>query len=453
MLKRKIEDSLLHWKNSQSKKALCIIGARQIGKSTTALEFAKKHYESWMILDFIESREARQIFEKAENTEAVLEGLKAMASVPLIPGKTLIILDEIQECPAARTFMKYLVQEGSYAYIETGSLLGVKIKEIHSLPVGFEEIVNMYPLDFEEFLWATGIQDSVVAYLENCYHKRIPVSAAVHEKILNYFRLYLVVGGMPEAVQSFVDQRDIQMVQQIQKRILDLYKLDIAQYTEPSNRLKVQDLFSSVPMQLNEKNPRFYLTSVNANAKLNRYESSLVWLIESGTILPSYSVTELKAPLLLNAKKSLFRLFMSDSGLLCAALGGGIQKKIIQRDSQANIGTILENLFADLLVANGFVLYYFNSKKTGELDFVVELEEEAALVEIKSGKDYRNHPALSRILSSQIWSGKTAVVFCMDPGSYDGPVQYLPWYMVMFFKNKEPDPLILDLDLLIPEID
>ena len=143
MLKRKIEDSLLHWKNSQSKKALCIIGARQIGKSTTALEFAKKHYESWMILDFIESREARQIFEKAENTEAVLEGLKAMASVPLIPGKTLIILDEIQECPAARTFMKYLVQEGSYAYIETGSLLGVKIKEIHSLLRGI-----LYYIDF-----------------------------------------------------------------------------------------------------------------------------------------------------------------------------------------------------------------------------------------------------------------------------------------------------------------
>lgn len=446
MLKRKIDQVLKNWKENGAKKALCIIGARQIGKTTAVREFARQEYECSLQLDFLDSADARNAFEKSASTQDILVSLRALSQTPLIPGKTLILLDEIQECPAARTAVKYLVEDGQFDYIETGSLLGVRIREVKSLPVGFEELVNMYPLDFEEFLWAMRVQPEVIQNLQECYEQCRPVPEAVHELMLRLFLTYTAVGGMPEAVQSFVDHRDLLLVSQIQHRIFDLYKLDIGQYTAESERVKVMNLYKSVPAQLNEKNLRFYLTDVHPDARLNRYERSLSWLIESADILTSYSVTEPAVPLALNAKRSLFRLFMNDTGLLCAALGGQIQRKIIQKDPSVNLGSVMENAFAQLFVSAGFELFYFNSKKIGEVDFVLEKDGMTDLIEIKSGNDWRKHPALTKLLAAQEKTEGQAIVFCQGNVEKTEQVLYLPWYMVLFYHPQKEESFVVEFN-------
>lgn len=454
MLKRKIEKILEEWKNQNSHKALCIVGARQIGKTTAVRTFAAKHYECFLELNFIENPAAKEIFQSSHGVEEILISLTAYSEHPLIPHKTLILLDEIQECPEARTAVKFLVEEGGFDYIETGSLLGVKVSEIRSYPVGYETLVNMYPLDFEEFLWAMNIQTPVIDYLKTCCDSRKPVAEAVHKKILSVFRYYIAVGGMPEAVQTFVSTHDLGQVILIQQRILDGYRLDITKYAQKSEKIKILDLFNSIPGQLNEKNPRFYLTRIDPNARLNRYESSLSWLIEAGTVLPSYGLEEPQCPLALNEKRSSFRLFMSDIGLLCAALGNQTQLRIINQDSSLNAGCIFENVFAQQLVANGFELYYFNSKKYGEIDFVTALADQADLIEIKSGHSFASHPALDKVRRNPAWTFSRSIVFCESNVQTKGAIDYLPWYMIQFYKKPEQGSLIVDFNfesLSLPE--
>lgn len=446
MLKRKIEQTLKNWKADPQKKALCIIGARQVGKTTAVRQFAAQAYECFLELNFLDDREAARIFESETGTEQILLRLSAYARQPLVPGKTLILLDEVQECPQARTAVKFLVEDGRYDYVETGSLLGVKVKEIRSYPVGFETLVNMYPLDFEEFLWAVNLPDPVMNHLAAAYRDRVPVDEVIHHQMMNLFRQYLVIGGMPAAVQTFLDTRNVKETVLVQKRIMDLYRLDIAKYAEVKDRAKIQDLFESVPAQLYEKSPRFYLTSVSPNARLNRYESGLVWLIESGTVLPSYAVSEPVVPLKLNEKRSMFRLFLCDTGLLCASMDQNLQARILSEDPSVNIGSLLENAFAQLFVSGGFVLDYFNSKKYGEVDFVLGDTDGIMLAEIKSGSDWKKHPALSKVQKAG-WRFERSVVFCQSRGEYTEATDYLPWYFILFVRRQ------IQEDLVIPPFD
>lgn len=435
MLKRKITDTLKEWKETEPKKALFIIGARQVGKSTAVKEFGKKNYEVFLELDFIANPEYAKIFENTHSIEDILLGLSAVSPKPLLPHKTLILLDEVQECPAARTAMKYLVQDGRYDYIETGSLLGVKISQIQSYPVGFERLINMYPLDLEEFMWAMKVQPDVISYLKNCYETHTPVVPAVHQRIMDLFRYYIVIGGMPEVVQNFVTDRSIASAQRIQTQILNLYRLDITKYAVPSDRVKIRNLFDSVPAQLSEKSPRFYLTKVFPNARMNLYESSLAWLIESQEILACYGLNEPQVPLLLNKKSTLFRLFFCDTGLLCSLLGNTVPARLLQQDSTLNAGCLFENCFAGQLAANGFELFYFNSKNIGELDFVLQNGDYPDLIEIKSGSDFEKHPALTRVMNHPGWKFGRKIVFCQSPGKVKDQIEYLPWYFVIFYQK------------------
>lgn len=434
MLYRKAYDKLFDWKKQKNKKALFVVGARQIGKTTIIREFANSHYENFVEINFILDSKASLIFDGSFDADTIISNLTAYVRKPMIPGKTLVLFDEIQECPNVRTAIKFLVEDGRFDYIESGSMLGVKFKNVRSYPVGFEEIYQMYPMDFEEYLLANGVQPSTIEGLLESFAAGKPVSETVHEIMLKLFRSYAVVGGMPQVVQTYVDTHDIGLVIENQISILEQYRLDISQYAEGSDKIKIQAIFDSIPSQLDDKNRRFFLNRIDENGRQNRYANSFMWLSDAGIALPCYNVSEPQPPLQLNEKHSLFKLFMNDTGLLCAACMENIQFDILNGDFSINMGSILENVMATQIKSNRFVLNYFDAKKYGEIDFVVQSGTHIKLVEIKSGADYKKHTALNNLRKVHEWKFEESYVFCRDNLQTEGGIRYMPWYMIMFLK-------------------
>lgn len=448
MLRRKAYERLLQWKNSGSKKALCIFGARQIGKTTIIEKFAKDHYENFVEINFIKEPKAIDIFAGNNDADSIITNLTAFTRKALIPGKTLILFDEIQAYPNVRTAIKFLVEDGRFDYIESGSLLGVKFKDIVSIPVGFEETYRMYPMDFEEFLWANGVQESTIDHLKKCYNTLTPVSQSIHYTLNKLFYSYIVIGGMPEAVQIYVDSHDIARVIHFQNELLEQYRADISQYAEKNLKMKIKAIYGSLPSQLNDSNRRFYVNALDKNARIDRYENSFKWLSDAGVALPCYNVSVPQAPLKLNEKHSLFKLFMNDAGLLCAACMENIQFDILNGNVDLNMGSILENVIAQSLKSNGYNLRYFDSNKYGEIDFVIQDGLRIKLVEVKSGNVYKKHKALDNIRSVSEWNFESSTVFCKGNIETENGVTYLPWYMIMFFKPEElPQEFKYEIDL------
>ncbi len=437
MLERQIYSKLRSWKDETQKKALCVIGARQIGKTTVIEQFGREQYENFVEINFVTDTDAHKIFSGNLDADTIIENLTAFKMQKMEPGKTLVFLDEIQECPNARSAIKFLVEDGRFDYIESGSMLGVRYHEVRSFPVGFEEIYYMYPMNFEEYACANGVQESTISRLRQCYVKKEAVPESIHSTMLKLFYTYIVVGGMPAAVQTYVDTHDIGKVVQVQRDILELYRLDIAKYAAGSERIKIQAIFDSIPSQLNDKNRRFFLNKVDENGRYNRYENSFLWLSDAGVALPSYNVAEPQAPLQINEKRNIFKLFLNDTGLLCAACMTNIQFALLNGDMEVNMGSILENVFAQSIKCGGFSLHYYESKKMGELDFVVEYEGEALPIEVKSGKDYERHSALSKMMSVEEYGLKEAIVFTNDNVKRDERFVYLPVYMIMFLKQED----------------
>lgn len=448
MLRRKAYQNLLDWKNETKGKALCIIGARQIGKTTLIREFGKREYKYFAEINFVTDPRAADIFRGKLSAEEIIINLTAYLQKPLERGKTLILFDEIQECPEVRAAIKFLVEDGRFDYIESGSLLGLRYKEVRSYAVGFEQMLPMYPLDFEEYLWANGVQAETISYLKSCYEQKKPVSETVHETLCKLFYSYLVVGGMPETVQIYIDTHDIARVIRNQRSILDLYRLDIAKYASDNDKAKIKAIFDSIPAQLNDKNRRFKINSIHPDARLLRYEDSFNWLADAGVALPCYNVTEPQAPLGLNEKRNLFKLYMNDVGLLCAACMENVQFDLLMGNVEINMGSILENVFAQNLKSNGFKLHYFDSKKIGELDFVLQKGLSTVLLEIKSGNDFKKHPAMDHALETKQWKFEQTIVFSKSNVEEEEEILYLPWYMIMFFRQAaEQESLIYKIDL------
>lgn len=448
MLRRKAYQNLLDWKNETKGKALCIIGARQIGKTTLIREFGKREYKYFAEINFVTDPRAADIFRGKLPAEEIIINLTAYLQKPLERGKTLILFDEIQECPEVRATIKFLVEDGRFDYIESGSLPGVRYKEVRSYAVGFEQMLPMYPLDFEEYLWANGVQAETISYLKSCYEQKKPVSETVHETLCKLFYSYLVVGGMPETVQIYIDTHDIARVIRNQRSILDLYRLDIAKYASDNDKAKIKAIFDSIPAQLNDKNRRFKINSIHPDARLLRYEDSFNWLADAGVALPCYNVTEPQAPLGLNEKRNLFKLYMNDVGLLCAACMENVQFDLLMGNVEINMGSILENVFAQNLKSNGFKLHYFDSKKIGELDFVLQKGLSTVLLEIKSGNDFKKHPAMDHALETKQWKFEQTIVFSKSNVEEEEEILYLPWYMIMFFRQAaEQESLIYKIDL------
>lgn len=448
MIQRKIEKRIRDFYEGD-KKALLITGARQVGKTYIIREFGKTSFDSFIEINFLENRTAQALFENANNSADILLRLSALTDQPLIPGKTLIFFDEVQECKELVTAIKFLVEEGSYRYILSGSLLGVELRDIRSVPVGYMDIMEMYPLDFEEFSLANGVAQNVIDRLRENYEKREPVDDFVHGKMMELFRLYLIVGGMPSVVSRYLETNNLQEVTREQRAILTLYRRDIAKY-DPDNKLYLEDIFGLIPSELNAKNKRFILKNLNENFKFSRYQNSFLWLKNAGVALPTFSVTEPTVPLMLNKSANLFKLFLSDVGLLAAMYMDGIQLKILNHEKDINFGSVYENAAAQELKAHGFELYYFNSKKQGEIDFVVEQNGNALPVEIKSGKDYTRHAALDNVLGNSDYAIPKAYVF-HNGNVYDmdaGRVVYYPMYMLMFLqRDQEPKEQIYRVDL------
>ena len=357
-MQRKIENRIVRFFEKEKRKALLVTGARQIGKTYIIRKCIKDCFESAVEINLIENENAKKIFSEFKDSKDILLRLSAIVDIPLIKGKTVIFFDEVQECKELVTAIKFLVEEGSYQYVLSGSLLGVELKDIRSVPVGFMEIMEMYPLDFEEFCMANGVSSRILNILRDSFHSEIPIDEVVHEKMMELFRLYLITGGMPEVVLRYVETNNIQEVVTTQKSILELYKKDISKY-DPNNKLYLEDIFNLIPSELNSKNKRFILKNLNENFKFSRYEHSFIWLKDAGVALPTYCASEPLLPLLLSKSTNLFKLFMSDVGLLAAMYADGLQMKILMNEININFGSIYENVVAQELKCHGFDLYYY----------------------------------------------------------------------------------------------
>ena len=444
MLKRKINKYIQDFYNN-SRNALLITGARQTGKTYSIRQFGKS-FKSFIEINFIEQPEAADLFRDARSHADILLRLSALTSVPLIKNDTLIFFDEVQRCPDIVTAIKFLVDEGSYRYILSGSLLGVELKDLRSEPVGYMGIKEMYPLDFEEFISCLGVNEQVITSLREAWTNRTPVDPFVHNKLMELFRLYLITGGMPAAVSKYIESNNLQEVMRVQQDIIRLYKRDIAQY-DPDNKLYIEEIFNLIPPELNAKNKRFILKRLNENAKFERYQNSFLWLKHAGVALPVYNVEEPCMPLLLARSRNLFKLYQNDIGLLAAQYAEGIQLRIIQGDKDINFGAIYENAIAQELTAHGLEPYYYNNKKRGELDFVIEWKGGVLPIEVKSGKDYETHRALANIMGCKEYGLREAVVFTNDNLHAAGAITYAPVYMAMFLEKSHDAPACYRIDL------
>lgn len=444
MLKRKIASYIREFYNN-SRNALLITGARQTGKTYSIREFGKT-FKNFVEINFVDMPEAVNVFAGAKNSNDILLRLSAITRTPLVKGETLVFFDEVQKCPDIVTAIKFLVDEGSYHYIMSGSLLGVELKDLRSEPVGYMGVKEMFPLDFEEFISNIGINENIINSLREAWENLNTVDNFLHSKLMELFRLYLVIGGMPAAVNKYIESNNLQEVMTVQQDIIRLYKRDIAQY-DPENKLYIEDIFDLIPPELNAKNKRFIMKRLNENAKFERYHNSFLWLKNAGVAIPVYNVEEPKVPLLLSRSRNLFKLFQNDIGLLAAQYSDGIQLRIITGDNDINFGSIYENAVAQELTAHGLNPYYYNNKKRGELDFIVEMGGNVLPIEVKSGKDYQTHRALSNIMECDEYGIPRAVIFNNDNMKIDGKLVYAPIYMAMFLQKKDDAPTYYKVDL------
>ena len=388
MLKRKIEQKLVDWKNYLNHKPLIIKGCRQCGKTFSVLDFAKKHYKNVVYLNFFENPDYASVFSGSLEVDNIVMLLSALLGREAVfeSGQTVLVLDEIQECPEARTALKFFRTDGRYDVIGTGSLLGVKGygKEPKSIPVGSETVIDMYPLDFEEFLWANGITDPVIGMLKQCLEKETPVPEALHNRMKQLLLQYVVVGGMPDAVQTFVDTKQMDEVLGIQRDIVRSYEDDMVKYAERKDKSRIKECFQSIPKQLSKENKKFQYSVVKKGSTASQYLGSLQWIEDAGIIARCYNLSITELPLDGNAEEDVFKVYMRDCGLFVSMLEDGTQYDILQGNLYGYKGAIFENLIADIFGKMGHKLYYFHKGSGLEVDFVIRYQGQCTLIEVKA---------------------------------------------------------------------
>ena len=436
MLKRKILDRLIEWKNDKNRLALLVKGARQVGKTFIIREFGKSYYKNFIEINFEKQVSVRKAFEGDLDVRTIILNLSAMGLGTFEEGNTLVFFDEIQSCPQARTAIKFLVEDGRFDFIESGSLLGINYREVSSYPVGFEEQLNMYPLDFEEFLWAKGISPEIIDKLHEAYKSIKPVDAFLHDRIMKAYHEYLIVGGMPAAVKTFIQNDDFGETLKIHHSILNSYRDDISKYAG-KEKILVKKMFDAIPEQLNKKNKRFILADLEKGTTAKKYENASMWMSEAGITYNCFNVTALEAPLSFNEKRNLYKLYMLDTGLLCALGFMGIQSALLMGDIGINEGGITENSVAAGLAKKNIPLYYYDKKSRSELDFVFIENGKLSVIEVKSGKDYKKHASLDYAYENAGGKLNRRIVLSKYniEKSADGIIYY-PLYMVMFFDSR-----------------
>ena len=417
MYKRKIENVLQLWLDDASHKPLVVKGVRQCGKTSSVVDFAQKHFKHVVYLDFREHPDYKKFFTPNLEVDSIIMRITAaMPQAEIEPGKTCFVFDEIQDCPKARSSLKYFHQDGRYEVMCTGSLLGVngykspeeqKEEEEASIPVGFEDIVNMYPMDFEEWLWANGIKDMHFEYLRKCLSNETPVEEALHNRFRELLLQYIVVGGMPEVVTTFMETKQIGKVLAVQRRIVDEYKSDMVKYAPTADKSRIRECFESIPAQLAREYKKFSYTVVRPGSRGRDYAGSLQWIEDAGIIRRCYNTEITELPLDGHRIKNEFKVYMADIGLLISMLEDGTQSSILEGDLLSYNGAIIENLVADILGKMGRKLYYYHKDGGVELDFLMRYKGKCTPVECKattgnakSMRTVMNHPEKYHVTSA-----------------------------------------------------
>lgn len=445
MLERKIEKSIIQWIN-ESKKALLIDGARQVGKTFIIRNSLKNENCHFIEFNILNTPEIIPLLKDSNTVDEMITNLSLFTDQPFIKGETFIFFDEIQEFKELATKIKFWVDEGSFRYVFSGSLLGVELKNIKSAPVGYLKTLTMYPLDFEEFLQIYNFTDDLKKSLYKSFVDRTPVNEEVHKRMMNIFNMYLNVGGMPAAVSKFKETKNLNDVILEHEDIVLQYKKDFTRYESDDKKLLLTKIYDLIPAELNSNNKRFNFSDIKQGLRYERSENSFVWLASAGVALPTYNVSSPSLPLLLNEKSSLFKLFLSDVGMLTSLYGRATKLQLLSNNEDINNGALYENVVAQELKAHGFKLYYYNSKKFGELDFVIEYNGAVLPIEVKSGKSYQRHSALNNVIEMSEYPIEEAFVFSNYNIEQKGKLVYYPIYMLMFINEQNIELPIIELD-------
>ena len=458
MLKRKIESVLAEWRNSESKKPLVIKGIRQCGKTYIVRKFAEENYVSVIYMNFILEPDKKTAFIGNIDVDTIILNLSAL--IPgsrFINGKTCIILDEIQECREARTALKSFQIDGRFDIIATGSLLGVRgygksdknaENGQDSIPVGYETVVEMYPLDFEEFLWANGMNDKVIDSVKSCFEKETAVPEGIHNVMMELLYRYVIVGGLPEVVNKFLETKNIELIYQVQRNLIAEYEEDMIKYADDADKARIRECFESIPKQLARDNKKFQYSVVRKGGRSSQYIGSIQWLEDAGLVRRCYNTQITELPLEGNSIKDCFKLYTTDIGLLVAMLDYGTQADILRGNLLGYKGAIFENLMADFLCKSGQKLYYFQKESGLELDFLVRYKGECVVLEVKakSGKA----KSLKTVLKNKnVYHVNHAIKLGKYNVGRKEEVFTIPLYMGFLIKDKLADIIVPDIDLSV----
>ena len=458
MLRRKMESVLAEWKNSDSKKPLVIKGIRQCGKTYIVQKFAQENYENVIYMNFILEPDKKSAFAGNIDVDTIILNLSAL--IPgsrFINGKTCIILDEIQECREARTALKSFQIDGRFDIIATGSLLGVRgygksdknaENGQDSIPVGYETVFEMYPLDFEEFLWANGINEKVIDSVKSCFEKETVVPEGIHKVMMELLYRYVIVGGLPEVVNKFLETKNIELTYQVQRNLIAEYEEDMVKYADNADKARIRECFESIPKQLAKENKKFQYSLVRKGGRSSQYIGSIQWLEDAGLVRRCYNTQITELPLEGNSIKDCFKLYTTDIGLLIAMLDYGTQADILKGNLLGYKGAVFENLMADFLCKSGQKLYYFQKESGLELDFLVRYKGECVVLEVKA-KSGKTKSLKTVLKNKNVYHVNNAIKLGKYNVGREEEVLTIPLYMGFLIKDNLADVIVPDIDLSV----
>ncbi len=446
MLYRKIASKIESFLKSEKKRMLVVSGARQVGKSYIIREVGMRLYSNFIEVNMEEDKQSNRLFENARTVEDFMIALSTIAGAKMKDSeKTLVFIDEIQAYSHMLTLAKFLVEDGRFTYIASGSQLGIALKTTQSIPIGSIELLSMYPLDFEEFLIANGVGELLINEMRRKFEAKEALNESLHMKVMDYFRKYLLVGGMPSAVNTYLSEHNMVSVRNIHRDISLLYKNDAAKYeSESLRKLKIQRIYDMVPSNLEKVKKRIVAKDIELKKgkRMADYQDEFEYLISSGITLEVQAISKPSYPLVENSGKNLLKLYMSDIGLLTGILYHNDVLPIMNDKCGVNLGSVYENVVAQELKAHGFKLYYYDNKKNGEVDFLIDSVDLMSVlpIEVKSGKDYYIHTALNNLLKVDEYKISNGIVFSNEAKVYNnGNVIYMPIYYVMFLRSSAFD--------------
>lgn len=441
MLRRKMTESLERWRESNAldesevRKVFILEGARQTGKTFLVRRFAESHYRDFVEVNFYEQSDASSLISQCDSAQEIVSALSLLNGHEVSSESTLIFFDEIQEASQLVTQLKFLAEDGRFDIIASGSLLGVELKNVASFPVGYAQLERMFPLDFEEFCWSQGVDGSIIDRMREACSLRRPLPDSLHDRLVRLFRLYLVVGGMPEVVQRYIDSRyDLGAVRDAQTSITSQYRIDITKYASRDRVPQVRAIFDELPSELAKENKRFQLKALKNKAVYERFANDFEWLVDAGVAHKCNMVGEPVYPLLRTEEPRKFKLYSSDTGLLLSQYPVGIAARALEGARDVNFGAVYENFVAQELASKDIPLRYYHHSRKGEVDFLIEKNDCAILpVEVKSGKGYKRHMALNNLLGTEDYGVHEAIVLSEANVSSEErqgkPVWYLPIYL------------------------